>query len=393
MTERSDSPAPSPRRVVLTSLAILGAAALVAFLIHSTEPAVEREGAVKKTAMLVEVTPVERGTWTPTLVAMGRVRASQDLALAPRVSGQVTALDPGFVPGEVVAEGTVLVRLDPTDARAALTRQRSALQQAEAELALEQGRQAVARIERDHIDGPVSAEQESLILRQPQLSSAQARVDSARTAVRQAELELARTEVLAPFEALVTDRAVSVGSLVDPGSILGRLVAVDRFWVELTLPANQLRHLAREGGEAIPVPVALRDRTAWQPGESRTGHLEGVVRQLDEQTRLARVLVVVDDPLGAETDGPALLAGAWVEARIPAAPIAGAVRLPRGLLRKDHTVWVNDGGVLRIREVTVALQDAEYAYVTAGLDPEDLVVTTNLSTVTDGAPLRTGAAP
>lgn len=377
----------SPRTTAAWSLGILLLAGGIAAAIHMTEPEVTREGAVKRTAMLVETTRGEAGSFTPSLVAMGRARAAQDLSLSPRVSGQVVTVSERFVPGQVVPAGTVLVRLDPTDAANALAMQRNALQQAEAELALERGRQAVARTERDHIEGPVSPEQESLILRQPQLESAQARVESAQAMARQAELELARTEVAAPFDALITERQVSVGSLVSPGSALGRLVAVDRFWVELTLPVGQVKHLAFSGDDAEPVPVQIRDRTAWGPGEVRVGRLDGVVRQLDAQTRLARLLVVVDDPLARDTDGPALLAGSWVEARIPAAPL-DAVRIPRPLLRKNDSVWVMEEGALSIRSVEVALQDAEFAYLTGGLAPDDLVITTNLATVKDGAALR-----
>jgi len=51
-------------------------------------------------------------------------------------------------------------------------------------------------------------------------------------------------------------------------------------------------------------------------------------------------------------------------------------------------VWVNDAGQLRIREVQVVFRDPDYAYIGAGLSEDDQVVTTNLSTVVDGAPLR-----
>ena len=205
---------PRPLAVVGWSAAILGLAATIAALIQMTEPEVVREGAVKRTAMLVEVTPVERGTFTPTLVAMGRVRPSQELDLSPRVAGQVVEIAPNFVPGRVVSQGDVLVRLDPTDARVALVGRRSTLAQAEAELELEAGRQDVARTERSQLRREVSAEQESRILREPQLRSAEAVVESARAATQQAEAELQRTAVVAPFRALVTERSVAVGSLV-----------------------------------------------------------------------------------------------------------------------------------------------------------------------------------
>lgn len=380
---------PRPLAVAGGSAAILGLAAAIAVLIQMTEPDVVREGAVKRTAMLVEVTTVEQGTFTPTLVAMGRVRPSQQLDLSPRVAGEVVEIAPQFVPGRVVSRGDVLVRLDPTDARVALVSRGSALRQAEAQLELEKGRQEVARTERSQLRREVSAEQESRMLREPQLRVAEAEVESAQAATRQAELLLQRTAVVAPFRALVTERSVAVGALVAPGTPLGRLVAVDRFWVELTLPVGQLRHLDTPAEGVAPVEAQLRDRAAWPADVHRVGHLDGIVRQLDEETRLVRLLVVVEDPLAEGLDGPPLLAGTWVEASIPAAPIEGAIRLDRALLRRNDTVWVQDGDALRVRTVDVALQDAEYAYIVGGLSPDARVVTTNLATVSDGAPLRT----
>ncbi len=64
------------------------------------------------------------------------------------------------------------------------------------------------------------------------------------------------------------------------------------------------------------------------------------------------------------------------------------LRLPRELLRQDRTVWVMEEDVLRIRTVEVVLEDAEYAYIGAGLADDAQIVATDLATVVDGAPLR-----
>ena len=108
---------------------------------------------------------------------------------------------------------------------------------------------------------------------------------------------------------------------------------------------------------------------------------------------MARVLAVVDDPLAhtpALAGAPALMIGTFVEARIRARPIPDAVRLPLAYLRKNDTVWVMRDRALDIREARVVFRDAEYAYITAGLDATNPVVITNLATVVQGAPLRLG---
>jgi hypothetical protein len=106
---------------------------------------------------------------------------------------------------------------------------------------------------------------------------------------------------------------------------------------------------------------------------------------------MARVLVSVPDPHAYQSenvDGPRLMIGAYVEARMQGTPMPDVVRLNRDYLRSNDTVWVMEDGELRIRDVSVAFRDAEYAYIDEGLADRAQVVTTNLSTVAEGAPLR-----
>jgi RND family efflux transporter MFP subunit len=376
----------SQSRSVLAAVGMVVGTALLAAIVIWTEPEPKREAAVRRTPMLVEVVEVTRGTHIPAIPALGAVRAAEDVQLQAQVAGRVAWLSPELVPGTVVDEGTVLLRIEPDDARNALVQATSARQLAEADLALEEGRQAVARTERDSIEGEISEVQERLILREPQLLAARATLESAKARERQARLTLSRTEVKAPFRALVLSREVGQGSLVGTGSVLGRVVAVDEFWVELTVPQRVLAHLP-DG-----TPVELHDPAAWSPGTTRTGQLHGIVRALDTQTRLARLLVKVDDPLGLTSDGPPLTVGAFVEAELQAKPLADVVRLPRTLVRKGGVVWTMVDGALQLPEVTVVLEDDQYAYISEGLAPGDQVVTTDLSTVSAGAPLRVAEA-
>jgi hypothetical protein len=80
--------------------------------------------------------------------------------------------------------------------------------------------------------------------------------------------------------------------------------------------------------------------------------------------------------------------GSFVEARIVGKPIEDVIRMDRDYLRQNDTAWVDEDGVLRIRPLEIAFLDQDYAYITAGLGENDRVVTTNLSTVVDGASLR-----
>jgi len=397
MTENSQ-PAPNKnsrlgrKATLLVCGLVLLLAAGITGLIFSTEPTASRTGATRETAMLVETAPVRRGTYQPEVVAVGSVVPAQDIVLSPRVSGMIVERSPAFTPGGFVEKDQVLLQIDPADYENALKQRQSDLQRAEADLRVEMGRQTVAREDYQFLNESVSDANKDLVLRQPQLNAARARVQAARAAVRQARLELQRTTIRAPFDAHIISRNANVGSQVSAGDNLGRLVGVDTYWVETTVPQDKLRWLSfPDTADQTGSEVQIRNRAAWPEGQYRTGRLDKLVGTLEGRTRLARVLVTVRDPLAHRSSAaelPPLMIGAFVETRIRGRDIPDVVRLHRDYVRKDDTVWIMQDGVLEIRKVEIVFRDANYAYIRDGLNETDRVVTTNLTTVVDGARLR-----
>jgi len=392
----------STKKTLLICLAILVVAGGVTAFIFLTEPTATQAGATKETAMLVEVAEVQRGTFRPEIVATGTVQPSEDITLSPQVSGEIIRRTNAFIPGGFIKKGEVLLQIDPADYRNTLQLRKSDLQQAKAELAIEQGQQDVARQDYELVDDMVDIENTNLVLREPQLNSVKARVEAAEAAVRQAQLNLQRTTIRAPFDAHILSRNANLGSQVSVGDNLGRLVGMDEYWVVVTLPLSKLPYISVPTNGQRGSEVRIRDPKAWKPDQYRTGYVYQLVGALEDQTRLARLLVSVPDPLAYQNDTlPALMINSFVETHIQADSLADVVRLNRDYLRENQTVWVMEASELSIREIDVAFMDAQYAYINRGLKETDQVVTTNLSTVVDGSPLRTaksdstnsGAAP
>ncbi|MDX1671823.1 MAG: efflux RND transporter periplasmic adaptor subunit [Balneolaceae bacterium] len=385
------------KKTLLICLGILIAGGAVTALIFYSEPTASRTGATKETAMLVDITSVERGNFRPTVRVMGTVEPDQDILLSPRVSGQVIDRSDHFTPGDFVNKGDTLLQIDPSDYQNGLEQRRSELRQALSDFQIEMGRRDAALREYEIYGDTLSEERESLVLRKPQLEAARAAVQSAQAAVEQAELNLRRTTITAPFNAHILTRNVNVGSQVAPGDNLGRLVGLDTYWISATVPLSKVRWLRfPEQGSGQGSAVRIRNRTAWEENEYRTGSLYKLVGTLENQTRMARVLITVPDPLAHQpenADKPPLMIGSFVELRIDGRELENVVRLNRDYIRKDNTVWVMDGGKLDIRDVNIRFQDAQYAYINEGLDENDRVVTTSLATVTEGAPLRLESPP
>lgn len=382
----------SKRKTVIISIVILLASAVITFILFMTEPQAEREGATKKTAMLVDVERVHRGNFTPTVVATGSVQAARDIILSPQVGGQVVRISENFIPGSFVRKGEVLLQIDPADYRNTLLLRKSDRELAKSNLSIEMGRQDVARKDFELIGQELSAENKALVLREPQLESAKANVEAAEAAVNQAELNLQRTTIRAPFDAHVISRNTNVGAQVAPGTQIGRLVGMDEYWVVANVPMGKVNWLTFEDDHSKDASTVKIYSNNWSEGHYREGKLFRLVGALDAETRLARVLISVADPLvrKASMDTlPPLMIGAFVESHIQARAIEDVVRLNRDYLRQGGTVWVMEDNQLQIRNVEIVFQDPEYAYISNGLSDNDQVVTTDLSTVVEGSPLRT----
>ncbi len=381
------------KKTFLISSIILLVAAGITVIILLTEPEAKREGATRVTAMLVEVIEAEKGTFKPGIIATGTVEPAQEVMLSPRVSGEIIERSPAFTPGGYVNRGEVLIRIDPSDYKNALALRRSELQQAVADLNIEKGRQEVAKSDFKLVQDSLSAEKRALVLREPQLNAIQARVDAARAAVDQAELELKRTTIRAPFDAHIVSRMVNTGSQVAPGDNLGRLVGIDEYWIVATVPVSKLPRISfpdkdkPQGSE-----VKIRNHTAREDNHFRTGYVYRLIGALENQTRLARILITVPDPLaGSEVqeDLPPLIIGSFVEVIITGNDLKNVVRLNRDYTRKNNTVWVMEGDTLNIKNIKIRFQDARYAYISEGLEEGEKIVTSNLTTVAEGVSLRT----
>tara|TARA_R110000823_G_scaffold71466_2_gene164777 strand:- start:2324 stop:3532 length:1209 start_codon:yes stop_codon:yes gene_type:complete len=390
----------SNKKILWICLAILIAGIAITTLIFSTEPEAKTEGASIETAMLVDVITVKVGSYEPTISATGTVQPVEDITLSPVVSGQIINRDPAFTPGGFVKKNQPLLQIDPSDYRNTLELRKSELLQSKTTLDTEMGRQQIAEqdlmlITNDSLfkDNPLSADERQLILRQPQLNAVKATIVGAKASVDQAQLNLERTTIRAPFDAHILSQNVTAGSQVGPGDDLGRLVGTEYYWVTATVPVSKLQWLHfPENDKDRGSEVLIKNSTAWPEEQYREGYLDKEIGALDGQTRLARVLVKVADPLAKNTDlegKPKLMIGTFVEVDIQANKLDNVVRLSRDYIRSNETVWVMKEGKLEIREVDIVLTDNDYAYIRKGLEEGEQIVITDLSTVSNGIGLRT----
>lgn len=392
MPQRTSAGVPWLRIVVngIICLVILAATWFAIQWINSTEPVAEKVNRTRKSSALVDTITVNYDTFSPGLSVLGTVRPAQQISLRPRVNGQVVELSPKFVPGGMLKKGDLLLKIDPADFENAVSISKSELEQACARMEIEEARQRLAKKELELLQGSIDGANRGLVMREPQIASIKAEVSAAQAAVERAELDLERTQVLAPFDAQVLSRSVNVGSQVGVSNDLGQLIGLDEYWVMASVPIRSLRWVEfPEGDDDVGgSKVTLRNPDAWGNDVTREGRVTRLIGALDEQTRLAQVLVVVDDPLGRSNDAPPLILDSLLDTEIEGKSMEKVVRLEREFLRDEETVWVRKDGKLEIREVEIDFRDGTYAYISSGLDDGDEVVTSTLATPAEGIGLK-----
>jgi RND family efflux transporter MFP subunit len=376
-------------KTILTSTVMIIGSALAISVIFSTEPKAQKDGATKKTPMLVEVINADWGNHVPVIRTYGVVKPSKTIQLKPRVGGEVIAVSPQFVPGNLISQGQWLIKLDPTDFEIALERARSELTKAESAYAIEQGEQIRAQKAFELVSETIASDNKALILRQPQLKQAEAEVKTAQAMVKQAEIELQRTVIAMPFSGQILSREANLGSQLTPGNVLADVIGTKTYWIESNIPLSQLAWLAAPASDD-EANVVIKNTTAGNQETEHQGKLIQVITRLDEQSRMARVLIEVNDPLGLTSNNQqissnALIAGTYVETDLPAKTINDSVKLPVQYLRKRDTAWVMKDGKLDIRSVTVLYRDENFAYISEGITEGDKVITTDISAVRQGA--------
>jgi RND family efflux transporter MFP subunit len=386
--ENVKSASPKKRMIlsVLVSLAVIAAGIAGATYITRSAPKAKKQPP-EKVFPLVEiqvVTPEDRQVRIP---ATGTVIPAREVILRSRVSGEVVALNPEFVRGGYLKQGTEVLRIDPTDYKLALIQKQRAVSDAHYQLKLELGRQDVARREWELLnDGkPEDPQDLELALRKPHLEKAKADLAGAESELKKAELDLIRTSVFAPFNSIVRTKNVEIGSQVSLQDPLAELVGVDEYWVQISIPIDHL------GWIFIPNQKSEKKskvRIFHQNGHEWKGVVIKLLGDLGDQGRMARLLASVKDPLGLKNSRAVsrpLLIGEFVRVEIEGRSLSRVYRVDRIALRDDDTIWVvGDDSKLDIRNVEVIWKDAQSILLAEGLNPGDKLIVSDLAAPVSG---------
>lgn len=361
--------------------AVVAASVFAALTLMATAPKLEPT-AESPAPLIVRVVTVAAAPMRLTVSSQGAVGPSTQSQLIPEVSGRVVWMSPALVAGGYFEAGQPLLRLDDKDLAAAVAR-------AQANLTRSQADHEHARFEYQRLRSLSERELASRSQLEGGLRAyriAAAALQDARVAFAQAQRDLERGEVVAPFTGLVRSEQVDIGQFISRGAPIATIYATDVVEVRLPIADRQLAFLNLPIGHRGNLPAEHRGRvtlSADYGGRSVSWHGE-IVRteaEIDMKSRMTHVVARVVNA-GAATPLPV---GLFVKAEIEGTLAEGVVDLPRNALRRGNQVLIVDAeDRLAYRDVTPLRLHRDRVLIESGLADGERVCVSPLQTVIEG---------
>lgn len=373
----------SPILVLIVSIGIVQA-------LGAAKPEPEKKEEAQRLISLY-VDEVKSDTVTISVQTQGEVRPKTEIDLIPQVSGRIVGISESFAEGAEFGPGETLIKIDDTNYKLAVVRAQARV--AEAEVAV-QRELANAKIKKEHwLDKRNAGEPTPYALNKPQVMEAEAKLLAAESDLKEARLNVARTEINVPFLGRVRAKSVGIGQYVTAGQSLGRVFSTDTVEIRLPLTDSQLAELNLPMGfmaDAFNAPVVQFSAQVGNTEHTWGGRIVRTHASVDQQTRLIYAVAEVEDPYGQGADsGIPLAVGMFVHADIAGVNSQSAMVLPRLALRNANKVYViNDQNRLEIRTVEVLSTSEETVLVSNGLAVGDKVVTSTIPAAVDGMEVR-----
>jgi RND family efflux transporter MFP subunit len=307
-----------------------------------------------------------------TIRATGSFTAAESSQVSPQVAGQIVETPVNV--GDLVKAGEVIARLDDRDARARLAQATATLQQAQATAA-----NAKAQAERSANlvkTGDISTSDFQTLT--TQVATATAQVAQAEAQVTIAQQQLTETVIRAPFRGHVSARPVAAGEYVTTSLSVATIVRIQPIKLEL--------QVAEADAAKIEVGMQVSAVVASFPNRTFTGRVTAKNPALNVESRALTVVAEF------KNDDLALNPGMFATAAISLPQTEQVLSVPRAAVftpagSPSAQVYVAQDGKARLRTVQAGQAQGDLVPIASGLQPGDIVITSNQDKLFDGQPI------
>ncbi len=321
--------------------------------------------------------------------SQGTVQPRTESDLIPEVSGQLNWLSPAMVNGGYFEKGDILLRIDSADYKTLQDRSASAVNRTQIEF--ETASAEYRRTVKLHQQSLASASQ--LEISQRGYRVAESNLVDAKINLKQAQLDVDRTIIKAPFTGRIRSEHVDLGQFISRGEVIARIYATDFVEVRLPLANKQLGYLNLPDGyrgqlsvedetDVILIGNYADEEYEWQAKLVRTE------AEIDARSRMfyAVARTAVSDWDGRK---PPLMVGLFVQAEIKGRIVDEVMVLPRIAMRDNNQVLVLDSdNRIHFREVSILRIQPNEVLINGGLLSGERVVLTPLQVAVEGMKVK-----
>jgi RND family efflux transporter MFP subunit len=373
-------PAPGPKhwgRLAVTAAIVIAVLGIGWRLWNGRNTAESAEDQLVPTVQVIKIKIAKNGG---NLALPGDLQAFASAPIYAQVSGYVQKWF--FDIGAHVKKGDLLAQIDPRTYEAALAQAKGMLARDSATLA--NARIDLNRYQALAAQNAISAQQ--LSTQQATVGAQDGIVDADRAQVAQASINLAYTRIVAPFDGIVTSRAVDVGNLVTVGTPtatpLFTVADQSRLRLYVRVPQNYAPYI-RDG-------MAVSFTVPQYPGKLFHAKLVANANAVAGATGTMLVQFAADNSDGA------LQPGAYADVKFPLPAGANGIRVPStALIFRDagmQVAKVDVTGHVKLQTVTIARDLGASVDISSGLSPADRIIDNPADALQDGDEVKVAEA-
>ena len=376
------------KKQVLAPLLILIISCSVVWYIMNNKPEARKNNKPPAQKLRTEIMKPVSENYTVWVPSFGVVQPKTQSLVIAQVSGQIVEVSDKFRDGAFFEKGDTLLVIDDADYQAQLTIAQAELKQNEFTYEDEKARSALAVKEWYKLGN--KKEPPSLVARKPQLNSSLSSLEASRAKVLQAKLNLRRSKIIAPFAGRVLNLEVDVGQVVNNGSTLGSIYAVDSAEIRLPIQQKLISHIdlpeiyrdSASEPTLIPVKISAEIGNKTHLWNGNIARVEGTI---DSQTRQLFVVAEVKDPYKFRQDGtPPLKIGQFVNVLIKGHELNNVVVLPRSAVTPAGNINVIEDGILQRVAVTDLWKDNKQIVIKNDFSEKQYISISPLGDVVSG---------
>jgi RND family efflux transporter MFP subunit len=313
--------------------------------------------------------------------SQGTVLPQTEIDLYSEVSGQIIEVSKNFRSGAAFKQGDALLKIDPIDYQAALATREAEVANAQLNLAREEALSEQAATDWQALG---QGEASPLSLRLPQLAQAKAALKSAQALLEQAQQNLAKTSIRAPFDGRILSKNVDLGQYLSaaPTSPIARIYATHAAEVRLPITDREADFLRIDSDHPTSIALSIPNQDSLQTWSAQLDRLEATI---DPSSRLLYAVAILENAFTGENP---IRRGRFVEARIQGGITENAYSLPRYALRDSDTLYVlTSDNTLVTRTVKVLKSDQDQVVITDGLQAGDQIAISPIAYFVENMPV------